>query len=43
MPQKIAWRVFTKGIEPESARAQILIEGDGALAEGILGLTAIVG
>ena len=43
MPQKISWRVFTKGIDPEAARAQITIEGDGALAEGILGLTAIVG
>ena len=43
IPQEIAWRVFTKGIDRESARAQIRIEGDQALGEHVLGLTAIVG
>ena len=42
IPQAIAWRVFTKGIDRESARAQVRIEGDSALAETVLELTAIV-
>jgi hypothetical protein len=43
LPEATAWRVFTKGIAPESTRSQVEIEGDEALALGILGLTAIVG
>jgi uncharacterized protein (TIGR03083 family) len=43
LPQEIAWRVFTKGIDRNSARAQAEIQGDQHLADGILGLTAIVG
>jgi uncharacterized protein (TIGR03083 family) len=43
IPQSIAWRVFTKGIEREMARAEIVISGDRELAEHVLGLTAIVG
>ena len=43
IPQAIAWRVFTKGIAPEAARAQITVEGENRLAEPVLGLTAIVG
>ncbi len=43
IPQEIAWRVFTKGMAPEAARAQIAIEGENRLAELVLGLTAIVG
>ena len=43
LPQAIAWRVFTKGIVRDSVRGQVQIEGDQALADGILGLTAIVG
>lgn len=42
MPQEIAWRVFTKGIERDSARAQITIEGDPQLGSRVLTLTAIV-
>ncbi len=42
IPQAIAWRVFTKGIDRESARAQVQIEGDRALGEKVLELTAIV-
>ena len=41
--QEIAWRVFTKGIDRNDARAQSTVEGDAELAEGIFGLTAIVG
>lgn len=43
LPQAIAWRVFTKGMDHASARQQAQIEGDVALANGIFGLTAIVG
>jgi hypothetical protein len=42
IPQELAWRVFTKGIRRDSARAQIRIEGDRDLGERILDLTAIV-
>jgi uncharacterized protein (TIGR03083 family) len=42
MPQEIAWRVFTKGIDRDSARAQIQIEGDPRLANLVLELTAII-
>lgn len=43
LPEEIAWRVFTKGIARDAARAAAKIEGNRDLAEGILGLTAIVG
>ena len=43
IPQSIAWRLFTKGIDRESARAQVTIAGDIAFAEHVLDLVAIVG
>jgi uncharacterized protein (TIGR03083 family) len=43
IPQELAWRLFTKGIDRDSARAQIKVEGDRNLAEKVLHLTAIVG
>jgi len=43
IPEELAWRVFTKGIDRESARAQIEIKGDKAFGEKVLELTAIVG
>ena len=43
IPQEVAWRVFTKGIDRDSARAQMEIEGDRDLGEKVLDLTAIVG
>ena len=43
IPQELAWRLFTKGIDRTAARAQVGIEGDQELAERILHLTAIVG
>jgi hypothetical protein len=43
VPQSIAWRIFTKGIDRESARAQVTISGDKTLAEHVLQLVAIVG
>jgi uncharacterized protein (TIGR03083 family) len=43
IPQSIAWRLFTKGIGRDSARAKLTIFGDKALAEHVLQLVAIVG
>jgi hypothetical protein len=42
VPQELAWRLFTKGIDRSSARAQLEIDGDRDLGEKILDLTAIV-
>jgi uncharacterized protein (TIGR03083 family) len=41
IPQALAWRLFTKGIDRKSARAQLTIEGDPDLGEKVLSLTAI--
>jgi len=43
VPQELAWRLFTKGIDRSSARAQLEIDGDRDLGEKVLDLTAIVG
>jgi uncharacterized protein (TIGR03083 family) len=43
IPQDMAWRLFTKGVDRESARVQVRIEGDRELGERILLLTAVVG
>jgi uncharacterized protein (TIGR03083 family) len=43
IPQELAWRLFTKGITRDAARAQIGIEGYRELGEKILSFTAIVG
>jgi hypothetical protein len=43
IPQEIAWRVFTKGIDRSEARRLCHIEGAAALAEPVFSLTAIVG
>ncbi len=42
VPQELAWRLFTKGIDIESVRLQVKIEGDLRLGEHALRLTAIV-
>ncbi|HLK35014.1 MAG TPA: maleylpyruvate isomerase N-terminal domain-containing protein [Terriglobales bacterium] len=42
IPQEIAWRIFTKGMDPVSARNHVAIEGSRALGERVLQLTAIV-
>ena len=39
----LAWRLFTKGIRPETARAQVRIEGDEGLALPVLGMVSIIG
>jgi uncharacterized protein (TIGR03083 family) len=43
IPEALAWRLFTKGIDRNSARAQIHMEGNRDLGEKVLHLTAIVG
>jgi|HubBroStandDraft_6_1064221.scaffolds.fasta_scaffold355597_2 uncharacterized protein (TIGR03083 family) len=42
IPQEIAWRVFTRGIDREEALALSAVEGNIALGERIFHLTAIV-
>lgn len=42
LPQEIAWRVFTKGIDRNQALGLSTIEGDLTLAKQIFHLTAIV-
>jgi uncharacterized protein (TIGR03083 family) len=42
IPQEIAWRVFTKGIDRDSAKAQIEITGDARLGNLVLELIAVV-
>src|ERR1700737_2928180 len=41
IPEALAWRLFTKGVDRDSARAQIKVEGDRDLGEKVLHLTAI--
>jgi uncharacterized protein (TIGR03083 family) len=43
IPQDMAWRLFTKGIDRSSARAHIHVEGNRHLGEQVLQLVAIVG
>jgi len=42
IPQEIAWRIFTKGIDRESALSQIRITGDAGLGQQVLGMVSIV-
>jgi uncharacterized protein (TIGR03083 family) len=43
LDEDVAWRLFTKGITPEAARAQAVIEGDERLALPALGMISIIG
>jgi uncharacterized protein (TIGR03083 family) len=43
IPQELAWRVFTKGIDRTEALAHSSLEGDRILGERVFHLTAIVG
>lgn len=43
IPQELAWRLFTKGVDRKTARREVRVEGEHGLAEGIFALTAIVG
>jgi hypothetical protein len=42
IPQEIAWRIFTKGIDRAEALEASRIDGERALAERVFRLTAIV-
>jgi uncharacterized protein (TIGR03083 family) len=42
IPQEIAWRIFTKGIDRDSARSQVKVVGDTAVGLHILGMVSIV-
>ncbi|MGD0906003.1 MAG: maleylpyruvate isomerase family mycothiol-dependent enzyme [Candidatus Acidiferrales bacterium] len=43
IPQEIAWRIFTKGIARDAARAQVQVEGDEEIGLHILKMISIVG
>ena len=43
IPQEIAWRIFTKGINLEAARPQVQVSGDLCLGLHILKMISIVG
>jgi uncharacterized protein (TIGR03083 family) len=42
IPQEIAWRIFTKGIDRESAESQVSVTGDAKLGLHVLGMISIV-
>lgn len=42
IPQEIAWRIFTKGIDRASALSQVKASGDAALAHHVLSMVSIV-
>ena len=42
MDQETCWRLFTKGIDKEQARANIVIEGDQGLGEKMLDTVSII-
>lgn len=42
IPQEIAWRIFTKGIDREVAEQQVEIQGDSHLGHPVLELTAVI-
>jgi uncharacterized protein (TIGR03083 family) len=43
IPQEIAWRIFTKGIDRAAAAAQVDVAGDRAVGLHVLSMLAIVG
>ncbi len=43
IPQEIAWRIFTKGIDREAAAAQVGVAGNSRLGLHVLGMITIVG
>jgi uncharacterized protein (TIGR03083 family) len=43
IPQEIAWRIFTKGMDREAAKAHVRVAGDAQLGLHILSMVSIVG
>lgn len=42
IPEALAWRLFTRGIDRTTARTEIQVTGNGRLAERVSSLTAMV-
>jgi hypothetical protein len=42
LDQETAWRLFTKGIDPATARAAATIDGDQSLGEVALSMVSII-
>ena len=42
LDQETAWRLFTRGIDPSLARAQLTLRGDQSLAERVLEMVSII-
>jgi uncharacterized protein (TIGR03083 family) len=42
LDQETAWKLFSKGLSPETARRSILIEGDQRLGEAVVGVVAVM-
>ena len=40
--QDVAWRLFTRGIDPEKALKEMIFKGDQTLAHKVLGMTSII-
>jgi uncharacterized protein (TIGR03083 family) len=43
IPQEIAWRIFTKGIAREAAKARVRVAGDSKIGLHVLEMVSIVG
>jgi uncharacterized protein (TIGR03083 family) len=43
LSQDIAWKIFTKGMDSEKARAQAAVRGDVALVSPVFATTAVIG
>ena len=43
LPQDTAWRMFTKGINPDAARASARVRGDATLASSIFRTVSVIG
>jgi uncharacterized protein (TIGR03083 family) len=43
VPQEMAWRMFTKGVDPETARTAALVRGDARLASPIFHTVSVIG
>jgi hypothetical protein len=41
--QDTAWRMFTKGIDPETSQASALVRSDAALAPSIFRTVSVIG
>jgi uncharacterized protein (TIGR03083 family) len=43
IPQEIAWRIFTRGIDQQTARTQLDVNGDTRIGLHVLSMLAIIG